>query len=94
MPAVNLWGFKPRNENQFLPPGEVAGVSGGDQGLGLVDLVLTPPPLPGLSIRLDDSVVPDVMNTAYVGLDYTRALASDLRLHLGGWYTDTTTIRR
>ena len=85
-----LTQLKPRNENQFLSFGEVAGVKGGDQELLLAGLRVEP--WKNLVLRVFEYYVDDAFNTGYGDVDYLHSLGSDLSLRVGVQYTDQRSV--
>jgi hypothetical protein len=85
-----LWKMKGRNEDEFRSMASQAGAAGSDAGVALAGVKLRP--LPGLKLDLSEQYGIDTFNTVFLQADYTYPLAEDLKLILGGQFTDQRTV--
>lgn len=81
-----LWKMKARNSDAFRSMSEEAGAKGTDNGVFLFGVKLAP--LPGLKIDVSEQYGFNTFNTVFAQVDYTHALAEELKLILGGQFTD------
>jgi len=85
-----LTEMKKKNTEAFVPMGQAAGVSGGDQGLAFAGIRIEPGG--GFSIGAINHYVNDVINIAYAEADYVRRLGPDLKLTVGAQFTDQQSV--
>jgi hypothetical protein len=81
-----LWKMKARNSDTFLFMSDQAGAKGTEDGVALFGVKLAP--LPGLKLDVSEQYGINTFNTLFVQADYTHPLAEDLKLILGGQFTD------
>jgi hypothetical protein len=81
-----LWKMKARNSDDFRFMSEEAGASGSDDGVAMFGVKVAP--LPGLLLELNEQYGFNTFNTIWAKAEYTHLLAQDLKLILGGQFTD------
>jgi hypothetical protein len=84
--AGYLWKIKPRNEDNFIFMSQQAGAAGGNDGVILGRVQVTP--LAGLRIDAAEQYGINTFNTVYLEGDYLRPLDENWKLRLGAQFTD------
>jgi outer membrane porin, OprD family len=85
-----VWQIKPRDSNDFISMSQQAGAGGGDEGLVLGALTLTP--IKDLTIYASTFYALEVYNTAFGKAEYTHTLGPDLKLQVGVQGTDQRSV--
>lgn len=85
-----LWKIKPRDSNDFISMSRQAGAPGGDEGLILTSLALTP--IKDLLIFAGNYHARDVFNTLFTKTEYTHSFSPDLKLQVGVQFTDQRSV--
>ena len=85
-----IWEIKPRDSNDFISMSQQAGAAGGDEGLFLTSLTLTP--IKDLSMYVGNYYAEDVFNTTFLKGEYTHALTRDVTLQVGLQFTDQNSV--
>jgi hypothetical protein len=82
-----LWKMKARNDDDFISMAEQAGApAGNDDGVAMFGVRVKP--MPGLQLELNEQYGINTFNTVWALAEYTHTLAPDLKLFLGGQFTD------
>jgi hypothetical protein len=81
-----LWKMKARNSDDFEYMSEQAGAAGSDDGVAMFGVRYTP--IKGLLLELNEQYGFNTFNTVWALAEYTHPLADDLKLILGGQFTD------
>jgi hypothetical protein len=84
--AGYLWKFKGRNADTFQYMSEAAGAAGTDDGVAMFGVRLKP--LAGLVLDINEQYGINTFNTVLVQAEYTQPLSEDMKLILGGQFTD------
>jgi hypothetical protein len=85
-----VWRIKPRDSNDFIAMSQQAGAPGGDEGLILTSLALTP--TKDLTIFAGNYYAREVFNTLFLKGEYTFSLSPDLKLDVGAQFTDQRSV--
>ena len=82
-----LWKMKARNSDDFISMAEQAGApAGNDDGVAMFGVRIKP--IPALQLEVNEQYGINTFNTVWVLAEYTQALADDLKLFVGGQFTD------
>jgi outer membrane OprD family porin len=82
-----LWKMKARNSDDFISMAEQAGApAGNDDGVAMFGVRIKP--IPALQLEVNEQYGINTFNTVWVLAEYTHTLAPDLKLFLGGQFTD------
>jgi hypothetical protein len=85
-----VWRIKPRDSNDFISMSQQAGAGGGDEGLILTSVALTP--TKDLTIFAGNYYAQEVFNTLFLKGEYTMSLSPDLKLDVGAQFTDQRSV--